>query len=55
MPQDIEYVVIYYCTYDPIDAPLIPVSDRIISADSFGGDETKYHEYIESQKVKTTV
>ena len=52
IPIETEYTiaVICWCVYDPIDAPLIAVSDRIVSPDSFGGDETKYREYMESQK-----
>jgi hypothetical protein len=53
--EDIETVVICYCQYSPIDAPLKPMPDRIISADSFGGDEAKYQEYLNSQKVTAAV
>lgn len=57
MPVGTEYtiVVVCWCVYDPIESDLTPVPDRIISADSFGGDETKYQEYLNSQKVPTGV
>lgn len=57
LPMGTEFgsVVICYCKYSPIDAPLQPMPDRIISADSFGGDETKYQEYLNSQKVEVSV
>jgi hypothetical protein len=53
--NNFDMIVICYCKYSPIDAPLKPMPDRIISADSFGGDETKYQEYLNSQKVPTGV
>jgi hypothetical protein len=52
---EFDIIVICYCKYSPIDAPLKPMPDRIISADSFGGDETKYQEYLNSQKVSMRV
>ena len=50
VPIGTEYttIVVCWCVYDPIDAPLIPVSDRIVSPDSFGGDEVKYQAYLAS-------
>jgi hypothetical protein len=48
-------VVICYCKYAPIDAPLKRMPDLIVSPDSFGGDEAKYREYMESQKVEAAV
>ena len=44
-----DVIVICYCKYDPINAPLQPMPDRTISAESFGGDEAKYQEYLDSQ------
>jgi hypothetical protein len=57
LPTGTEFteVVICYCKYVPIDAPLNPMPDRQVSAHSFGGDEVKYQEYLDSQKVATTV
>jgi hypothetical protein len=45
-------VVICYCRYNPINAPLHPMPDRIISVDSFGGDDAKYQEWLQSQPVE---
>ncbi len=57
LPMGTEFgmVVICYCKYSPVDAPLRPMPDRIVSLDSFGGNEDRYREYMESQKVKVTV
>ena len=57
LPVGTEYttIVVCWCVYDPIDNPLIPVGDRIVSADSFGGNTDEYQEYLDSQKVTTTV
>lgn len=51
----IDTIVICWCEYDPIEIEPTPMPDRIISADSFGGDTNKYQEYLYSQKVPTTV
>jgi len=50
LPTGTEFtsVVICFCKYVPIDAPLKIMSDRIVSPDSFGGDMVKYDAYIES-------
>jgi hypothetical protein len=48
-------IVICYCKYAPINAPLKPMPDRIISADSFGSDINKYQEYVDSQKLAAKV
>jgi len=44
-------IVICYCKYKPINAPLTPMPDRQVSLESFGGDKTKYEEWQKSQKV----
>jgi hypothetical protein len=44
-----DMVVICYCQYNPINAPLNPMPERQVSVDSFGGDEAAYQEWLESQ------
>ncbi|XZO03659.1 MAG: hypothetical protein ACM65L_08080 [Microcoleus sp.] len=43
-------VVICYCRYNPIDAPLKSMPDRQVSIDSFGDDTEDYERWLESQK-----
>ena len=43
-------VVICYCQYNPINAPLKPMPERQISIDSYGGDKKAYEDWLESQK-----
>jgi hypothetical protein len=45
-----DVIVICYCKYVPIDAPLKPMPDRQVSVDSFGGDKIAYEQWLESQK-----
>jgi hypothetical protein len=44
-------IFICHCRYSPLDAPLKPMPSRIISLDSFGGDEKAYQKYMESKTV----
>lgn len=41
-----DMVVICYCQYNPIDAPLKPMPERQVSVDSFGGDKEAYQRYL---------
>lgn len=50
-----DMVVICYCKYSPINAPLNPMPERQVSVDSFGGDETAYKEWLEAQKEPAEV
>jgi hypothetical protein len=45
-----DMIVICYCQYSPVNAPLKPMPERQVSIDSFGGDETAYGQWLESQK-----
>jgi len=47
--SDFDSIFICYCHYIPINASLRPLPPRIISLDSFGGDEKAYQEYMESK------
>jgi hypothetical protein len=44
-------IVICYCQYVPINAPLKPMPERQVSLDSFGGDKEAYRDYISRTKV----
>jgi len=49
---------IAYCKYEPLpehEQWTKKAHRAKVSADSFGGDETKYQEYLDSQKVAATV
>ena len=48
-------IVICYCQYSPIDAPLKSMPERQISVDSFGGDVAAYERWLESQKQPVSV
>ncbi|WP_017655148.1 hypothetical protein [Fortiea contorta] len=50
-----DMVVICYCKYNPINAPLKPMPERQVSVDSFGGDEEAYKQWLESQKPTAEV
>jgi hypothetical protein len=43
-----DMIVICYCQYNPINAPLQVMPERQVSIDSFGGDEAKYSEWLNS-------
>ncbi|MGB3491343.1 MAG: hypothetical protein WBA57_01350 [Elainellaceae cyanobacterium] len=48
--MDFDMIVICHCKYSPINASLKPMPERQVSVDSFGGDETAYKQWLESQK-----
>jgi len=50
-----DMIVICYCKYNPINAPLKPMPERQVSVDSFGGDEAAYKQWLESQKQPAEV
>lgn len=50
-----DMVVVCYCQYNPINAPLKPMPERQVSVDSFGGDEAAYKQWLESQKQPAEV
>jgi hypothetical protein len=47
---EFDMVVVCYCKYAPVNAPLKPMPDRQITADSFGGDNAAYEQWLEEQK-----
>jgi len=49
---EFDMVVICYCQYCPIDAPLKPMPERQVSVDSFRGNKEAYQRWLESQKGK---
>jgi hypothetical protein len=52
---EFERVVICYCKYNPINAPLKPMPARQVSVDSFGGDQAAYEQWLASQKETAEV
>jgi hypothetical protein len=50
--SEFDIVVICYCQYSPIDAPLNPMPERQVSIDSFGGDKEAYKRWLDSQPDK---
>jgi len=52
---DFGMIVVCTCQYNPINAPLKPMPERIVSLDSFGGDREAYDRWLESQKDKQPV
>lgn len=50
-----DMIVICYCQYAPINAPLKPMPERQVSLDSFGGDKEAYERWLESQKQPSEV
>ena len=46
---EFDMVVICHYRYSPVNAPLVPMPDRQITADSFGGDEIAYQQWVEAQ------
>lgn len=47
---DFDTIVICYCRYNPINAPLHPMPERQVSVDSFGGDKEAHSQWMESQQ-----
>jgi hypothetical protein len=52
---DFDMIVICYCKYSPINAPLNPMPERQVSLDSFGGDQEAYKQWLETQKQPAEV
>ncbi|MGB7271808.1 MAG: hypothetical protein WBC69_00840 [Geitlerinemataceae cyanobacterium] len=52
---DYDIIVVCYCQYNPINAPLKPMPERQVSIDSFGGDQEAYDRWLTSQKTPTEV
>ncbi|MFM7428181.1 MAG: hypothetical protein ACKO7W_24820 [Elainella sp.] len=52
---EFDQIVICYCQYSPLNAPLHPMPERQISADSFGGDKAAYEQWLAAQKQPTEV
>ncbi|HLP90284.1 MAG TPA: hypothetical protein VK184_17065 [Nostocaceae cyanobacterium] len=50
-----DMIVICYCKYSPINAPLKPMPERQVSLDSFGGDQKAYESWLASEKEKSEV
>lgn len=53
--SDFDMIVICYCQYNPINAPLKPMPERQVSIDSFGGNKEAYEQWLASQKQATEV
>jgi len=53
--MDYDMIVICHCKYNPINAPLTPMPERQVSADSFGGDQEAHEQWLESQKQPAEV
>lgn len=49
---EFDAIVVCYCCYNPIDAPLKTMPERQVSLDSFGGDKEAYQRWLESQENK---
>jgi hypothetical protein len=47
---EFDMVVVCYCKYAPVNAPLKPMPERQVTADSFGGDNVAYEQWLEKQK-----
>jgi hypothetical protein len=52
---EFDMVVVCYCKYVPVNAPLKPMPERQVTADSFGGDNTAYEQWLERQKEPVSV
>ncbi len=48
---EFDLIVICYCKYNPINAPLNAMPERQVSVDSFGEDDEAYSQWQESQQV----
>jgi hypothetical protein len=53
--NDFDMMVVCYCQYSPINAPLKPMPERQVSVDSFGGDQKAYEQWLEEQKQPAEV
>jgi hypothetical protein len=52
---EFDMVVVCYCKYVPVNAPLKPMPERQVTADSFGGDNAAYEQWLERQKEPVSV
>lgn len=52
---EFDMVVICYCKYSPVNAPLKPMPERQVSIDSFGGNKEAYEQWLASQKQTADV
>jgi hypothetical protein len=52
---EFDMVVVCYCKYAPVNAPLKPMPERQVTADSFGGDNAAYEQWLERQKEPVSV
>jgi hypothetical protein len=52
---EFDMVVVCYCKYAPVNAPLKPMPERQVTADSFGGDNVAYEQWMERQKEPVSV
>lgn len=50
---EFDLIVICYCQYSPINAPLKPMPERQVSKDSFGGENEAYERWLDSQDKET--
>ncbi|MEA5549375.1 hypothetical protein VB713_00010 [Anabaena cylindrica UHCC 0172] len=50
-----DMIVICYCKYAPINAPLQPMPERQVSLDSFNGDQSAYSQWLEEVKEPAEV
>ncbi|MEB3281823.1 MAG: hypothetical protein VKK42_23160 [Lyngbya sp.] len=48
--MDFDMIVICYCQYNPINAPLHPMPERQVSIDSFGGDQEAHSQWLEQEQ-----
>jgi len=53
--QDFDEIVVCHCKYSPINAELQPMPARIVSLDSFGGDQEAFDRWKEAQKQPVSV
>jgi hypothetical protein len=52
---EFDMVVVCYCKYAPVNAPLKPMPERQITADSFAGDDAAYEQWLGRQKEPVSV
>lgn len=53
--SDCDLVVICYCKWAPIESGLEPLPKAQVTADSFGGNEEEYREYLERNATQVEV
>jgi hypothetical protein len=53
--SDYNIVVICYCKWTPIESVLEPLCKGKVTADSFGGNEEEYQEYLEQNATQVKV